>query len=413
MRAGLVFVTSLTVAVAAMTGGPAAAVDAVDCTDVLFLGARGSGQPQSGSGGDGGTGLGPQVYGVAQRLARQLPGQSITVSAVQYPAQGVELLATAPNTYFGGLEGGVVDVQNQLRGRAAACPAERIVLSGYSQGAMVVHRALQDLDRAGDPTARQILARTDGVVLISDGDRRPRDRATSYGTAGRSRGIGFDQRPGSGARGTKRRRHEGAHPQRVPGLRRGLRLPAGGAYRPRRPAGGGDPHGRVHELAPRQQGDRCGGDPPALVDVATYGTVTYGCVGTRGAYAERRQMTLATDARTAPTTSPDPVQLNSLGMRVTIGFFVVIPLIAVALAIPVAWGGWLSWVDVVLVFVMWTITAGGITVGYHRYFTHGSFKARRPVKIALGDRRVDGTRGLARPVGGRPSQAPRVLRRRG
>ena len=179
---------------------PAVAVDGTACADVVFLGARGSGQPQSGSGDDGGSGLGPQVYGVAQRLARQLPGQSIAVGAVQYPAQGVELLATDPTTYFGGLERGVVDVQEQLRARATACPSERIVLSGYSQGAMVVHRALQDLERTGDPAARQILRRTDGVVLISDGDRRPRDRATSYGTAGRSRGIGFSLRPDSGAR---------------------------------------------------------------------------------------------------------------------------------------------------------------------------------------------------------------------
>ena len=79
----------------------------------------------------------------------------------------------------------------------------------------------------------------------------------------------------------------------------------------------------------------------------------------------------------------EPLQPNALGMRIAIGVFVVIPLLAVILAIPVAWGGWLSWVDVVLVFVMWTITALGITVGYHRYFTHGSFKANRTVKIVL------------------------------
>lgn len=81
---------------------------------------------------------------------------------------------------------------------------------------------------------------------------------------------------------------------------------------------------------------------------------------------------------------PDEVQLNGLGMRITIGYFVAIPFIAVLLAIPVAWGGWLSWVDVALVVLMWAITALGITVGYHRYFTHGSFKANRPLKIALG-----------------------------
>lgn len=178
-------------------------VDPASCTDVLFLGARGSGQPQGGSADDGGTGLGKQVYSVSQRLTRQLPGRAVASQAVAYPAQGVELLVTNPDAYFTSLELGAQSVQEVLRARAGACPQERVVLAGYSQGAMVVHRALQDLDRAGDPEARQILARTDGVVLISDGDRRRRDRATDYGTAGRSEGVGYALRPGSGARGTK------------------------------------------------------------------------------------------------------------------------------------------------------------------------------------------------------------------
>lgn len=178
-------------------------VDAAACTDVLFLGARGSGQPQGGSASDGGTGMGPQVYGVSQRLARQVPSRVVTSQAVVYPAQGTEQLLTNRDAYFASLELGAQSVQSTLRSRAAACPQERIVLSGYSQGAMAVHRALQDLDRAGDPVARQILARTDGVVLISDGDRRRRDRATDYGTAGRSEGVGYALRPDSGARGTR------------------------------------------------------------------------------------------------------------------------------------------------------------------------------------------------------------------
>jgi len=79
----------------------------------------------------------------------------------------------------------------------------------------------------------------------------------------------------------------------------------------------------------------------------------------------------------------EPVQPNSMGMRIAIGVFVVVPLLAVVAAIPVAWGGWLSWVDVALVVVFWALTATGITVGYHRFFTHRSFKAGRGVKITL------------------------------
>ncbi len=91
------------------------------------------------------------------------------------------------------------------------------------------------------------------------------------------------------------------------------------------------------------------------------------------------------------TTTPDlsrpaeveQLQANSLGMRITVGYFVAIPLLAVIAAIPIAWNGWLSWTDVALAVVFWAITAVGITVGYHRFFTHGSFKANRPVKIVL------------------------------
>ncbi len=86
-----------------------------------------------------------------------------------------------------------------------------------------------------------------------------------------------------------------------------------------------------------------------------------------------------------PAVDEDAQDLVYLGltMRIIIGAFVVIPLIAVACALPIAWGGWLSWLDITLAIGLWLLTAGGITVGYHRYFTHGSFKANRTVKIVL------------------------------
>ncbi|MCX7322431.1 MAG: acetate--CoA ligase family protein [Hyphomicrobiales bacterium] len=79
----------------------------------------------------------------------------------------------------------------------------------------------------------------------------------------------------------------------------------------------------------------------------------------------------------------EQLQDQPLSMRIIIGLFVVIPFLAVLAAIPVAWGGWLSWTDVILFVVFWGITGLGVTVGYHRFFTHGSFKAPRAVKITL------------------------------
>jgi stearoyl-CoA desaturase (delta-9 desaturase) len=40
-------------------------------------------------------------------------------------------------------------------------------------------------------------------------------------------------------------------------------------------------------------------------------------------------------------------------------------------------------VDVALFAAFYVVAGVGITVGFHRYFTHGSFKAKRPLRIAL------------------------------
>lgn len=63
--------------------------------------------------------------------------------------------------------------------------------------------------------------------------------------------------------------------------------------------------------------------------------------------------------------------------------FTLVPLLAVVAAVPFAWGWGLGWTDVAIAFVFYVISGMGITVGFHRYFTHGSFKANRPLKIAL------------------------------
>ncbi|HJP73133.1 MAG TPA: acyl-CoA desaturase [Pseudonocardiaceae bacterium] len=63
--------------------------------------------------------------------------------------------------------------------------------------------------------------------------------------------------------------------------------------------------------------------------------------------------------------------------------FVIIPLAALIVAVPFAWGWGLDWVDVGMAIGMYVLTGLGVTVGFHRHFTHGSFKAARPLRIAL------------------------------
>jgi len=72
-----------------------------------------------------------------------------------------------------------------------------------------------------------------------------------------------------------------------------------------------------------------------------------------------------------------------LPAQITVYLFVLLPFLALFVAVPLAWGRGLSLLDVVLAAVFYVITALGTTVGYHRYFTHGSFRAKRGLRVAL------------------------------
>jgi stearoyl-CoA desaturase (Delta-9 desaturase) len=74
---------------------------------------------------------------------------------------------------------------------------------------------------------------------------------------------------------------------------------------------------------------------------------------------------------------------QTLAQRLTVGAVVAVPLLAVAVAVPLAWGWGLSWLDLALGVLFYAVAAHGITIGFHRAFTHGSFKPARPLKIAL------------------------------
>jgi stearoyl-CoA desaturase (Delta-9 desaturase) len=86
-----------------------------------------------------------------------------------------------------------------------------------------------------------------------------------------------------------------------------------------------------------------------------------------------------------PGSAPKPLTVGkqSAGFLIALGAFVIIPFLAVLAAVPVAWGGWLGWSDVIIGLVFYVVAGLGITVGFHRYFTHGSFKAKRWLRITL------------------------------
>ena len=91
---------------------------------------------------------------------------------------------------------------------------------------------------------------------------------------------------------------------------------------------------------------------------------------------------------------PEPSRYNSgpkpltegrrpVGVLIALWVFVTIPFLALLVAIPVAWGGGCPLTDALIAVGFYLVSGFGVTVGFHRYFTHGSFKAKRPVRIML------------------------------
>ncbi|MFN2561296.1 MAG: acyl-CoA desaturase, partial [Jatrophihabitans sp.] len=62
---------------------------------------------------------------------------------------------------------------------------------------------------------------------------------------------------------------------------------------------------------------------------------------------------------------------------------VLIPFVAFVAVVPVVWGRGIPWTDVLLTAGWYFGTLLGVTVGFHRYFTHSAFKAKRGLRIAL------------------------------
>ena len=78
----------------------------------------------------------------------------------------------------------------------------------------------------------------------------------------------------------------------------------------------------------------------------------------------------------------EPV-LNETRDRIATGIVTAVPILALGLVVWQVWGDFLRWSDVVVFAIMYVATGFGITVGFHRHFTHRSFKTSRPVRATL------------------------------
>ena len=86
---------------------------------------------------------------------------------------------------------------------------------------------------------------------------------------------------------------------------------------------------------------------------------------------------------------------RGLAPQVSTYFFILGPFLALLAAVPLTWGWGLGWLDLALAAVFYVLTCLGVTVGFHRYFTHRAFKAGRPVRVALA---IAGSMALQGPI---------------
>ena len=88
----------------------------------------------------------------------------------------------------------------------------------------------------------------------------------------------------------------------------------------------------------------------------------------------------------------EPV-LHETRDRIITGVATIVPFLALGAVCWQAWANLLHWSDVAVFAIMYIVTGLGITVGFHRYLTHRSFKtsrALRAVFAVLGSAAIEG-----------------------
>ncbi|MGH2840410.1 MAG: acyl-CoA desaturase [Solirubrobacteraceae bacterium] len=98
---------------------------------------------------------------------------------------------------------------------------------------------------------------------------------------------------------------------------------------------------------------------------------------------------------TAPCAEDIEPCANETADRIATGLVTVVPILALGLVAWQAWESFLHWHDFVVFGIVYIITGLGITVGFHRHFTHRAFATSRPVRAVLA---VLGTAAIEGPI---------------
>src|SRR5262249_42531653 len=87
-----------------------------------------------------------------------------------------------------------------------------------------------------------------------------------------------------------------------------------------------------------------------------------------------------------------PTKNETLDRSLT-GTVPVLPILALFVVAWQVWGSWLHWSDIAVFFITYIPCGLGVTVGFHRLFTHRSFKAKpwvRGMFAILGSAAIEG-----------------------
>jgi hypothetical protein len=155
-----------------VTGGSVAPAAASGCGTIHVIAARGSGDPD-----EGGPGKTLRPF-LAQLQALADPGV-VEGEGLPYPA--VSIVKPEGAGYQKSVNTGIKNLVQLADNRAHACPREKLVLAGYSQGAQVVHSALSQLT--------SVASHIGAVVLFGDPHFDPHSRAAEGSFSPKRHGI--------------------------------------------------------------------------------------------------------------------------------------------------------------------------------------------------------------------------------
>ncbi|UEA60655.1 cutinase family protein [Gordonia otitidis] len=174
-----------------------------ELADIIYIGVRGSGQT---------SGMGEQVWNYYQQSlqpAAKRAGRTTVFKNIDYSSANVAAMLPNPAVYKGSYDAGLQVLRSKLRlifneliwasEKGVNCRNAKVVLGGYSQGALIVHRFLQDptwLEESGHRLA--LGSYWGGAILFADPDQFRGDGLNKSPSSSLAMGIA-QEFPGTGA----------------------------------------------------------------------------------------------------------------------------------------------------------------------------------------------------------------------